>query len=457
MRLTSIFSKLFLTFTAVIVVSFLLFGVVYLYLFHVQLYADYEASFAEKRDTLTAQFELAENFGWTQGETEAVIGSLLESDSYTVHLYGDGDVRFSNGETDAAVHLLDGVDSAISAEGNWDGAGLDYVMAGPVNHESVNQMTMTFTGLEEDYLQAVFMIVTSFITVLTVAAAVLWFMTKRMTDPLRAMNDVARQMSTGDFSKQVDIRTRDEIGELGETLNRMASELATIESTRKTILANISHDLRSPLTSVKGFLIALEDGTIPVEKRFSYYERIRSETDRVITLVNDILELTRIESGGITLDRETYDLTDQLNEQIRSFEKPMADKGIQLHFEPAARDGLSVYADYNRLNRVWQNLLENALRYTPEGQSVTVSAVHSVHLVTVHVTNSGTVIPEETLPLIWERFYKADDSRSGKGGSGIGLSIVKSITGLHGGTVDVDSNEESGTTFSVTLPSAFET
>lgn len=448
----SIFGKLFLSFTGIILMSFLLFGIMYLYLFHVQLYAGYEEDFAEKRTEITDQLSLAEEYNWSTEETGASLDVILSGSDYDVHVYENDISKYNCSMNDPARHLLTADLKEIQAEGHWQDGGFDYVMAGPLVNGTLTGMTMTFSGLEEAYLQAVFMIAVSFLTVIVIAAVVLFFITRRMTRPLRDMNAIAKQMSKGDFSRQVDAETKDEIGELGRTLNEMAVELASIENTRKTILTNISHDLRTPLTSVKGFLIALEDGTIPEEKRAGYYSRMRLETDRVITLVNAILELSRLESGNITLDRETYTLVPQLERICSTLEHQLTERNVQVSIQTELNNP-KISGDYERMNRVWENLLVNAIRYANEGSTITVNIDKTETMIETSIHNQGEAIPENQLPYLFDRFYKGEDARTKASGSGIGLSIVKSIVVLHGGTVLVRSDNHQGTTFTVSLPS----
>lgn len=447
----SIFGKLFLSFSGIIITSFLLFGIMYLYLFHVQLYAGYEEAFESKQEEIQSQLTLAETFDWSEEETGQSLEVLLSGKDYDVMLYDEQSLQFGPDNDDPARHLLTSGQETITAEGNWHDGSLNYVMAGPFSHGTISGMTMTHSGLEEAYLQALFMIVASFLTVLLIAGVVLYFITRRMTRPLREMNLIARQMSRGDFSRQVDTKTRDEIGELGNTLNQMAVELASIEETRKTILTNISHDLRTPLTSVKGFLIALEDGTIPEEKYRDYFLKMRKETDRVITLVNAILELTRLESGTVTLNKERYALIPQLEQLNTSLEQPLTERNMMLEIHTEMKKPI-IHADYERMNRVWENLLANAIHYGKGNSPITVHVSQHEQEICISIHNEGKPIPDHQLPYLFDRFYKGEDARSKRSGSGIGLAIVKSIVDFHHGTVAVSSNEKEGTTFFVTLP-----
>ncbi|AOM83999.1 HAMP domain-containing sensor histidine kinase [Salisediminibacterium beveridgei] len=448
----SIFGKLFLSFSGIIITSFLLFGLMYLYLFHVQLYSEFEETFDNKQEEIQAQLALAETFDWSEEETELSLTVLLSGSDFDVVLYDEHTPIFAGSDDDPARHLLSSDLESIEAEGIWQEGSLNYVMAGPFPRSSLSGMTMTHTGLEEAYMQALFMIAVSFLTVILIAGFVLYFITRRMTRPLREMNTIARQMSKGDFSRQVDTKTQDEIGELGKTLNQMAVELSSIEETRKTILTNISHDLRTPLTSVKGFLIALEDGTIPDNKQRAYFLKMRKETDRVITLVNAILELTRLESGNIRLNKEHYGLIPQLEQLRSSLEQQLTERNLSMEIHTELEEPC-IHADYERMNRVFENLLVNAIHFADANSAITVTLSPIEHGVSVSIHNEGKPIPDHQLPYLFDRFYKGEDARSGHSGSGIGLAIVQSIVAFHQGTVAVRSEELEGTTFIVNLPS----
>jgi two-component system phosphate regulon sensor histidine kinase PhoR len=223
------------------------------------------------------------------------------------------------------------------------------------------------------------------------------------------------------------------------------------ETSHREFVSNVSHELRNPLASVKAMVETLEDGAIEeigVARRF--LERIRHDTDRMNHLVDDLLELSRLESGQLTLQRSAVDLGVLVAEVKASFEHRAADSKVGL--DAPVPDGLpSVNADADRLRQVLINLVENALRFTRPHGSITISAVKQPGLIEVLVRDTGVGISAEHLPHLFERFYKVDRSRR-DGGTGLGLAIVKEIVEAHGGLVWADSKEGEGSTFGFTLP-----
>ncbi|RKO67401.1 sensor histidine kinase [Desulfofundulus salinus] len=287
-------------------------------------------------------------------------------------------------------------------------------------------------------------------------------LSRTLARPLVEMDRVARAMVQGDFTRQVTVRSRDEIGALAQSLNTLSRELQEkisalqkIDAARKEFVANVSHELRTPLTIMQGYTEAILDGLARDEsQRREYLQNILEEILRLRRLVDDLLDLRRMESGRITLRKQPVDMKALVNQVVERFAGVAGEKGtiLEVHLPEVLPP---VCGDGDRLAQVLYNLIDNALRVTPAGGRVEVAARQVAGRVEVAVKDTGPGIPAHEIPLIWERFYKGDPSRRRVGGgSGLGLAIAKQIIDLHGGEIKVDSEPGQGATFTISLETA---
>lgn len=262
---------------------------------------------------------------------------------------------------------------------------------------------------------------------------------RRVLRPLSQMTAIAGKMASGTFSARVDIISSDEIGQLGLAFNRMADSLEKLEKLRKTMVADVAHELRTPLTNLRGYLEGLNDGVI--EPSTETFHMLQQEVLRLVHLVDDLRQLAKADAARAYLKREELSLAELVGQMLALFGLTLQDKKIEVQtdFPPEAD---RVVADRDKLLLATRNLVENACQYTPEGGSILISARSSAEGTKVLFTNSGSGIDEEDLPYIFERFYRADRSRSRlAGGAGIGLAIVKELIEAHGGRVGADNSE----------------
>jgi len=277
------------------------------------------------------------------------------------------------------------------------------------------------------------------------------FLTYRVTFPLKEMSNASRQIAKGNFDKVLDIKSNDEIGDLADSYNIMAKELAKSESMKRDFVANITHELRSPMTSINGFVQGMLDGTI-AEADYKHYLNIVSvETQRLNKLITEMLDLSRIESGVFPLNKSSFDLNELLRRVIIKFSQNLDEKNIELDINlPEGKT--MVYADPDRIEQVVQNIFDNAVKFTPDGKSIRIWTVISNDKVFVTIEDSGQGIEEEHLPYIWDRFFTADRARtSSKNGTGLGLPIVKKILDQHKQEIKATSVLSKGSTFTFTL------
>lgn len=270
--------------------------------------------------------------------------------------------------------------------------------------------------------------------------------------PLRKITHAADSYAKGKFDQKIDVHADDEIGYLARTLNYMASELSTREQDQREFISNVSHDFRSPLTSIKGYVEAMLDGTIPVELQDKYLNIILFETKRLHKLTESLLELNSFGSHAAKLDPIDFDINQTIKTTIMTFEGICSERGITFDLVLTGQE-LFVVGDKAKLQQVLYNLVDNAVKFSHTDSSIKIETNIKSGKVLISVKDTGIGIPAEGISKIWDRFYKTDLSRGkDKKGTGLGLSIVKEIIEAHGEHISVVSTEGVGTEFLFTLP-----
>lgn len=269
--------------------------------------------------------------------------------------------------------------------------------------------------------------------------------------PLRKITEGANEYAAGNLDYRINVKTRDEMGYLSDTLNYMSDELNKMEEYQKNFIANVSHDFRSPLTSIKGYLEAILDGTIPPEMYEKYLSRVISETERLHKLTESMLTLNSLDAKGY-LSRTNFDINRVIKDTAASFEGTCGQKNIS--FDLTFSDNIQmVFADMGKIQQVLYNLIDNAIKFSHNDSVIYIQASGQYEKIFISVKDTGIGIPKDSLKKIWERFYKTDLSRGkDKRGTGLGLSIVKEIILAHGENIDVISTEGVGTEFIFSLP-----
>lgn len=277
-------------------------------------------------------------------------------------------------------------------------------------------------------------------------------LSRRILKPVEALTAAARRMEKGDLSQRVEVQSADEIGELAQAFNSMADGLTRLEQLRRNMVTDVAHELRTPLSNIRGYLEALRDGVI--EPNAEVIESLYEEAMLLSRLVDDLRELALAEAGQLRLERHPVAPADVVDRAVEAARAQASARGIALRADlPADLPLISV--DPQRIGQVLGNLLSNALTHTPSGGEITVAARARASEVEISVRDTGEGIPPEHLPYIFERFYRADRSRSrATGGTGLGLSIAKQLVEAHGGRISVASQLGKGTTFTFTLPVA---
>lgn len=292
----------------------------------------------------------------------------------------------------------------------------------------------------------------SAVIALLVALVLVSWSARRFTEPLSRMNEAAQRYAKGDFTERVPVRTKDEIGTLSKTFNTMANELESLENLRRSFVANASHEMKAPLAAMRGFLEAMLDGSIPKEEHPEYMQIVLDETKRLTNLVGNLLDLSKIESGSVPLHKTVFDLNELTARTLLTFEGRIDEKVINVNVQ-FKNDYCYVNADADMITQVLRNLLDNAIKFTPQGGTITVWTYCGKKKAYVAVKDTGCGIPAEDLENVWTRFFKVEKAHTpGSEGTGLGLSIVRKIIEQHDSKIYVTSKVGKGTNFCFELP-----
>lgn len=293
----------------------------------------------------------------------------------------------------------------------------------------------------------------SAIAALSMSVLAIGLFSYNMVKPLKQMATAAKQFGKGDFSVRVNVASDDEIGELAKAFNNMADSLSASENVRKNFVANVSHELKTPMTTIAGFIDGILDGTIPAEKQNYYLHIVSDEIKRLSRLVRSMLDLSRLDSGELKLNYQTFDLLSTLVTIIITFEQEIDRKNIEIRGLDMITEPKMIYGDKDLIHQVVYNLIENAVKFTNENGYIEFNIVESLERSDFSIKNSGTGIKSSEIGFVFDRFYKTDKSRSkDKKGLGLGLYLVRSIIRMHGGDIEAESSYGEYCQFSFYIP-----
>ena len=282
-----------------------------------------------------------------------------------------------------------------------------------------------------------------------VAVVLTFFLSRRILAPVESLSRAARALARGDFSRRVAVRSRDEVGGLAQTFNTMAEELASTEEIRRSLVADVAHELRTPVSNIRGYLEAMRDGLLNADA--ANLDSMHEEVLLLTRLIEDLQELALAESGQLTLYIQSCDLADLVSKAVAGVQTQAEANGIRI--STAIPASAPIQADPERIGQVLRNLLVNAVNYTPSGGIISVGVYRRGDEIEVNVEDTGMGIPEKELPYVFERFYRVDKSRArATGGVGLGLTITKRLVEAHGGRITVRSQVGNGSTFTFILP-----
>jgi signal transduction histidine kinase len=270
--------------------------------------------------------------------------------------------------------------------------------------------------------------------------------------PVKKITYAAQQYASGNMHYDFMPESEDELGYVGACMGYMAKQIATTEDDQKKFVANVSHDFRSPLTSIRGYLEAMIDGTIPPELFHKYLNIVLNETERLTNLTNSLLTLNNLNTKGVLLNRTDFDINEIIRKTASSFEGTCKKKNLKMELLLTDSE-MFVNADVSKIQQVLYNLTDNAIKFSHPDSVIVIETTLKKNKLFTSVKDTGIGIPKEDLKLIWDRFYKSDLSRGkDKKGTGLGLSIVKEIISSHGEHINVISTQDVGTEFIFSLP-----
>ncbi|TRM12139.1 HAMP domain-containing histidine kinase [Lentibacillus cibarius] len=339
-------------------------------------------------------------------------------------------------------------------KGSYLGSGHPIVQSG--SYKGAFFVLTSISDIQEPVKKIRDLLTLSAVGALFVALGFTFLMARKMSNPLLEMEQATREIAKGNLHVRVDIPSKDEVGSLGTAINDLALETNRYRSNRREFFANISHELRTPITYLKGYAEILKKDLYQTEEERQHYLTImEDESDRLTRLINDLFDLSKMEEGKIDLQMDVIDLTGVLEVALKKAKIELDKKGLTLNSR-IDKDVPLVKADAIRLEQVFTNLLGNSIQYTKKG-SINVQVYSKRNEVHVIIEDSGVGIHEEDIPLVFERFYRVEKSRSRElGGTGLGLSIVKNLVELQNGTISVSSQLGQGTRFQLSFPIAKE-
>lgn len=462
-----VFSKLVATFALIISISFIITAAVLSYWFETYYFEQRKNQLqAESRliIPITVQYLNGNKTSEKVSETLSYIGSYLSTNIWLVDSYGFVYAVSDSSHRNLMATQVLTKDLEMLSKGEMveKKGGFKEVFTGsvhtfeiPIIYNGVfTGVIMMHTSINElrEPLKKVYEIIWgSAILAIIISWVVIYYFSQRIiVRPLEKINYVADKIAKGEVDKRVDICSKDEIGELSKSFNSMADSLEEIEKNRREFISNVSHEIRSPITSIKGFIGAIIDGVIPKEKEKYYLSIAYEETQRLTRLVNDLLDLSSIDSGQFTLRIEEVDVNETIRLSIINFHEKIREKKLKADIFLEG-EKLMVAADKDRLIQVITNLLDNAIKYSPKSGNISVATTVKTGKVYVSIYNDGPLISEKDLKNIWDRFYKVDKSRTTKHSTGLGLPIVRSILTQLGEDIWAQNKGKTGVVFNFTL------
>jgi signal transduction histidine kinase len=367
--------------------------------------------------------------------TLVAVNGTIVGDSNEPQLVGSN----YTGSTDAALEM------SLVREGVKQPLGQLYIAPDPTSEAYVAPFLRLSASINR------FLLIGGSLAI-AIALVLTFILSRRVTSPIRTLARAARRLGRGDLSQRVQIQGKGEVAELAQAFDSMAANLEHAEQLRRNMVADVAHELRTPLSNIQGYLEAIRDRVM--KPNTATIRSLNEEAALLSRLVNELQELSLVEAGELKLAYQTEDVVRLVRQAVVPWQPKISAKEISLSLD--LPDGLPlVKIDWQRINQVLHNLLENAVAHTPRGGSINVAAATLGDRVEVSVRDTGEGIPAEDLPNIFERFYRVDKSRArGTGGSGLGLTIAKRLVEAHGGQITVESKLGKGTSFSFTLPVA---
>lgn len=400
-------------------------------------------------------------FSSLAGRQEKVTVVITDSDGKIV--YSSDGCDKSDARIDAGI-INELKENGIYKASSDDKSGIDQsaqmIYSCPITDSDGNEYGYVFVCAANDRHNALVTVMKktvfmSSLWVMLAAIIAVYFMSDKTVSSLRSMVAASKKFASGEFDTRVEVRGHDEIAELSSAFNNMADSLEKIEKTRNTFLANVSHDLRTPMTSIAGFVDGILNGAIPPEKQNYYLSMVSDEIHRLSRMVSKLLDISRLESGARKFNYTSFDICEMSRLILLSFEQKIEDKQLDVSFE-TDDDPMMVYADKDAIHQVIYNLTENAVKFSKLGGKFEIQIrKFGDDKIKIIISDEGKTIPKEDSPFIFDRFYKVDKSRGlDNNGVGLGLYIVKTIIDAHSEEISVNS-DEGVCTFEFTLKASY--
>ena len=396
---------------------------------------------------LMEEGNIIQTLDWLAQNVDGAAVLLLDSSDELLLRSGDPDFELADGglesEVSAQIRTKGGYSNIGKDSGMFERSRMTEIL--PI-FNSQNQYVGAVAVCSETlypasvFSEAINVISGSVLWVLLAALIAVYYISQRVVSPLRDISSAAKSFAAGKFDVRVPVRGNDEIAELATTFNNMAQSLDNYDEMRNGFMSDIAHDLRSPMTSISGFIDGILDGVIPPEEHKYYLRTVSGEVKRLSRLVSSLLDLSRIQAGERKFTPVSFDICEMARQILISFEQKIDAKGLCVEFE-CAEDRINVIADHDAIYQVLYNICDNAVKFSSDGGKLCVFIKKDkAKKVTVEVYNEGQGIPEDEIRFVFERFYKLDKSRGlNKNGTGLGLFIAKTIIDAHGESIWAES------------------
>ncbi|BBH22443.1 two-component sensor histidine kinase [Paenibacillus baekrokdamisoli] len=447
----TLYARVILTFLAVIIFSLLTSTLIGLAVFKK------EINEVGQNDMIAAGEEIIQLYEQTKPkDTDTYIKRMVKLSAYQIHLFNDaGEETFYGLEKNNIIQVppkaiqkvLQGKYYRSIAKEEDAFIGIPFSFDG-----KQHAMFLQNSSQNENMINRMVLIV--LLLALLIGSLCILIAARYLVNPLKVLKKATKRLAKGDFDVELKLKRTDEMGELAQSFNEMASELKQLEQMRQDFVSNVSHEIQTPLTSISGFAKALKYNNLVAEgDRVYYLDIIIAESGRLSRLGDNLLKLASLDSEHHPFEPVTFNLVEQIRQIVVTCEPQWSAKNIRIDLElPAAA---KITADADLLNQIWMNIIGNSIKFTPDGGMIHIRMSHQSNEVEVSITDTGIGISPEELNPIFERFYKADKSRNrSNNGNGLGLAIVKKMVSLHHGSIQVKSTLGEGTTITVKLPIA---
>lgn len=321
-----------------------------------------------------------------------------------------------------------------------------------INNQMLEKLVEINVATNEEIKEIVFILRRTvfllFINTIGISAILVQVTIKKMLQPIKKLNDATKKVAKGDFDIKLETYREDEIGELTNNFNDMVKDLGSLESLQKEFIDNVSHEIKTPISSIQGFTQLLRDNNLSKEERTEYLDIIDEESNRLLNLTTNMLKLSKLQNQNRITNKEQIDVAEQIRRAIALLEPKWKEKEISFNVSMKEK---YFYGDEELIFQVWVNLIDNAIKFSKQYGKIDVAIKETQDTIEIKIKDNGIGMSEEEIKRIFTRFYQIDKSHSAKG-SGLGLAIVKRIVELSDGQIDVKSKKDGGTTITINLP-----